>query len=116
MSESQLTISVHPGPVVYSVQVVGRVDSSNANELDSTLQQLIKDSHEKLALQLTGVSYMSSAGLRAIVSALREAKKKRGDVRIVAPSERVAEVFSLAGLTPLFQMYDDMETAVASFD
>jgi anti-sigma B factor antagonist len=116
MSESQLSISVHPGPVVYSMQVSGRVDSSNAGELDGTLQQLIKDGHEKLALQLTDVTYMSSAGLRAIVSALREAKKKRGDVRIVAPSERVAEVFSLAGLNPLFQVYEDMATAVASFD
>lgn len=117
MSESNVTISVQPGPEAYTVVVSGRVDSSNANELDSTLQQLIKDDHEKLVIQLTDVVYMSSAGLRAIVSALREAKKKRGgDVRIAAPSERVSEVFALAGLNPLFQTYGDVKTAVASFD
>ncbi len=116
MSESQVTISVRPGKVAYVVTVVGRIDSSNASELDTTLAQLIDDSHHKLVLELTEVSYMSSAGLRAIVSALRTAKKKHGDVRIAAPSERVSEVFTLAGLTPLFQMFDDIETAVNSFD
>ncbi|MCZ7670001.1 MAG: STAS domain-containing protein [Chloroflexi bacterium] len=117
MSESNVTISVQPGPEAYIVVVSGRVDSSNANELDTILQQLIKDDHEKLVIQLTDVVYMSSAGLRAIVSALREVKKKRGgDVRIAAPSQRVSEVFALAGLNPLFQTFDDVETAVASFD
>ena len=116
MSESQVTISVQPGSVAYIVTVVGRVDSSNANELDTTLTQLISDGHKKLVLELTEITYMSSAGLRAIVSALRAAKKKRGNVRIAAPSERVAEVFELAGLNPLFQTFDDVETAVNSFN
>lgn len=116
MSESQVTISVKPGAKAYLVTVTGRVDSSNANELDTTLSQLISDGHNKLVLELTGISYMSSAGLRAIVSALRSTKKKRGDVRIAAPSERVSEVFALAGLNPLFQTFDDVETAVTSFD
>lgn len=117
MSESQVNISVKPGPIAYVVTVAGRIDSSNANELDETLSQLIEDKHIKLVLTLTDVTYMSSAGLRAVVSALRGAKKKYGgDVRIAAPSERVAEVFSLAGLTPMFQMFDDAETAVKSFE
>ncbi len=116
MSESQVTISVDPGPVAYVVTVAGRVDSSNASELDEALSQLIEDKITKLVLELAGVTYMSSAGLRAIVSALRAAKKKRGDVHIAAPSERVAEVFALAGLNPLFETYDDVETAVNSFE
>jgi anti-anti-sigma factor len=115
MSESQANISVQPGAEAYIVTVAGRVDSSNANEFDATLAQLISDGHEHLVLDLAGVTYMSSAGLRAIVSALRSTKKKRGDVRIAAPSDRVAEVFSLAGLTPLFAIFDDVETAVNSF-
>lgn len=115
MSESQVNIFVQPEAEAYIVTVEGRVDSSNANELDSTLAQLISDGNKDLVLELAKVTYMSSAGLRAVVSALRSAKKKHGDVRIAAPSERVVEVFSLAGLTPLFQTFDDVETAVNSF-
>jgi anti-anti-sigma factor len=64
---------------------------------------------------LNGVTYMSSAGLRAIVALLRESKKHRGDVRIATPSERVKEVLQLAGLDSLFDMYDDETAAVGSF-
>ena len=116
MSDSQVSISISPGPVAYVITVSGRVDSSNANELDTLLQQLLEDGHYKLVLELSDIDYMSSAGLRAIISALRAAKKKRGDVYIAATSERVSEVFTLAGLNPLFQMFDDADTAVASFD
>jgi anti-sigma B factor antagonist len=101
------------------VSVVGRVDSSNAAELDGKLKEVLNDGRFNIVLNLSEVSYMSSAGLRALVSALRECKKHRGDVRLSAPSERVAEVLDLAGLTvaeaPLFQVYDDDTAAVGSF-
>lgn len=115
MSESQVNVFVRPEAEAYIVTAEGRVDSTNAHELDATLSQLISDGNKDLVLDLAKITYMSSAGLRAIVSALRSAKRRNGDVRIGAASERVVEVFSLAGLTPLFQMFDDVETAVNSF-
>ena len=79
----------------------------------------MNDGNYNIIVNLSAVSYMSSAGLRALVSALRECKKHRGDVRLSAPSERVAEVLDLAGLTvkeaPLFQVYEDDTTAVGSY-
>ena len=50
-----------------------------------------------------------------IVSALRDCKKHGGDLCLVSPSARVAEVLELAGLTSLFSVYDDTTTAVGSF-
>ena len=115
MSESELNISVETLKRVAVVTVDGRIDSTNAGQLDNTLKQLLDDGQNNLVIKLSDVEYMSSAGLRAIVAALREAKKKRGDVRIAEPSERVTEVFSLAGLTALFETYDDLTAAVGSF-
>lgn len=115
MSETELKITVENHKRCSVVTPVGRIDSSNANELDNTLKNLLDNETSNIVLELSGVEYMSSAGLRAIVSALREAKKKRGDVRVATPSERVAEVFSLAGLLPLFETFDDLTTAVGSF-
>jgi anti-sigma B factor antagonist len=114
MSESELNISVETHKRAAVVTVNGRIDSSNAAQLDNTLKQTLEENNN-IVVELSGVEYMSSAGLRAIVAALREAKKKRGDVRIAAPSERVTEVFSLAGLTALFSSYDDLTSAVGSF-
>jgi len=115
VSESELNISVETLKRVAVVTVDGRIDSTNAGQLDNTLKQLLEDGQNNLVIKLSDVEYMSSAGLRAIVAALREAKKKRGDVRIAEPSERVTEVFSLAGLTALFETYDDLTAAVGSF-
>jgi anti-sigma B factor antagonist len=115
MSETELTINVEQHKRCSVITIIGRIDSSNANELDNTLKELLNSGNSNLVLEMSSVEYMSSAGLRAIVSALREAKKKRGDVCIATPSERVAEVFSLAGLLPLFTIFDDVTSAVGSF-
>jgi anti-sigma B factor antagonist len=97
------------------VTVSGRIDSSNAAEFEKHLKELMEGGRHRLVLNLAGVTYMSSAGLRTLVSTLKECKKKSGDVRLAAPSERVAEVLSLAGLDSLFQVYDDDTAAVGSF-
>ncbi len=119
MSESTLDINTEALKRVTLVSVAGRIDSSNATELDSALAEVMDNGRYKIVVNLGEVSYMSSAGLRALVSALRESKKKGGDVRISAPSDRVAEVLELAGLTsgpsPLFTLYADDTTAVGSF-
>jgi anti-sigma B factor antagonist len=97
------------------VTVSGRIDSSNAGDFDARLKELIEQGEYQLVLNLSGVEYTSSAGLRALVSALRECKKHNGDLRLSAPSDRVTEVLDLAGLTTLFEVFDDDVTAVGSF-
>lgn len=119
MSDPTLEINVEDMKRVSLIRVAGRVDSSNAAELDTTLKETMGSGSYNIVINLSEVSYMSSAGLRAMVSALRECKKHRGDVRLSEPSQRVAEVLDLAGLTvaeaPLFQVYEDDTTAVGSF-
>jgi anti-sigma B factor antagonist len=119
MSTSDLNITTEKLKRVVLLKVDGRVDSSNASELDDALKEAIEAGNYSIIVNLTGVDYMSSAGLRALVSALRECKKRRGDLVISEPSPRVNEVFELAGLitgpTPLFTVYENDATAVGSF-
>jgi anti-anti-sigma factor len=112
---SDLDISVETFKRVDLVTVAGRVDSSNASQLDSRLKDLMDNGRHKIVLELAGVHYMSSAGLRAMVAAVRESKKHRGDVRLANISERVGEVLKLAGLDAIFQVFDDKTAAVGSF-
>jgi len=97
------------------VTVAGRIDSETAPELDKALQESYQHGRHNIVIELSGVRYMSSAGLRALVAANRECKKKGGDVRLAAPSDRVAEVLELAGLNSIFQVFDDGTSAVGSF-
>jgi anti-sigma B factor antagonist len=95
--------------------ISGRIDSSNASELEDAFRELTEDGHYRLVLELSGIEYMSSAGLRALVAALRECKKHHGDVRIASPSDRMEEVLNLAGLDSVFTVYDDTISAVGSY-
>ena len=100
--------------------VAGRIDSSNAKELDAALARSYGRRPLPASSSISaGVTYMSSAGLRTLVSALRDCKKKGGDLRLSTPSERVTEVLDLAGLTsganPFFTVFGDDTSAVGSF-
>ena len=97
------------------VTVAGRVDSATAPELENALKQLVDGSQNRLVLDLAGVDYMSSAGLRAMVSTLKSVKRNNGDLRLANPSSRVGEVLRLAGLTSIFSIYSSQSEAVGSY-
>jgi anti-sigma B factor antagonist len=115
MSESNLNISTENYKRAALLKATGRIDSSNAAQFDSALKDLLAAGQSNIVLDLADVSYMSSAGLRAIVAAHRECARKKGTLCLAQPSERVAEVFSLAGLDSIFTVYDDVTSAVGSF-
>ena len=114
MAESIVNIHVEDLKRVELVKVSGRIDSSNASQFDNVLKEIVSRKHN-VVLEMSGVDYISSAGLRAMIALLRECKKHKGDVRLANPSERVVEVLALAGLDSLFEVYDSEAAAVGSF-
>ncbi len=95
--------------------VSGRIDSSTAPDFDKALQSLINANRTQIIVDMKDVEYLSSAGLRSLVSAVKSAKSGGGDVRLSQPSKRVREVMDLAGLNSIFTLYDDPVEAVGSF-
>ena len=114
--DSQLTIKVKKKKKVDLVTTSGRIDSSNAAEFDEVLKELMHGGQHHIVINMADINYMSSAGLRTLVSALRECKKKKGDVRLSSPSERVKEVLDLSGLYSMFTTYPTDVEAIDSFN
>lgn len=100
------------------VRPVGTLDRRTAPQLEAALQDLAGKGHGRIVLDLSGVSEMSSAGLRVIISAAKLLRNERtgGDLRLVAPGERVIQVLELAGLQLVLRVYSHSEPAIASFD
>ncbi|OQY23665.1 MAG: hypothetical protein B6I34_04420 [Anaerolineaceae bacterium 4572_32.1] len=64
--------------------VSGRVDSSTAPELEATLRGIIDSGRFRIVLDVADLEYTSSAGLRVLVSTLKNCKRyNRGDLRLV---------------------------------
>lgn len=97
------------------VEVSGRVDSMSANQFGSGLLTQIDEGKVQLVLDLSSVDYMSSAGLREIVTTLKKAKKASGDLRLAQPSQRVREVLEMAGLDTIFKIFSTQDEAINSF-
>lgn len=110
-----IDVSVSGVNDVTLVEVSGRIDSMNASQFGEALLSEIESENVQIVLDLSGVDYMSSAGLREIVSALKKAKRKSGDLRIAEPSERVQEVLEMAGLDTIVRIFPSQTDAVSSY-
>lgn len=98
------------------VQVNGRIDSSTAPQLEKTLQSIIDDGRFRIVVDMGGVEFMSSAGLRTLLSAVKQVHRfNRGDLRLASVQPKVKKAFELAGLDELFKFYDNDVDAVGSF-
>lgn len=103
---------------VLLIEVKGRVDSTTADKLGQELNDAIDAGKNQVVLDLSQVEYMSSAGLRELVSALKRIQRgavRGGDLRLAALSDRVQEVLELAGLDEIFKIYETQVEAVGSF-
>jgi len=99
------------------VTVVGRIDSATAPELEDTLLGLIQSGEKNIVVNLRDVDFISSAGLKALLSALMKVRKARpsGNVVISEIPADLKESFDLVGFDRLFSFYDDDIQAVGSF-
>ncbi len=98
------------------IEIDGRIDSSTAPQLDQALQKIIQDGRYRIVVDMSETQFMSSAGLRALLSALKQVRRfNRGDVRLASMPDRIQKAFDLAGLLEVFKVYDSSVDAVGSF-
>ncbi|MBM4426393.1 MAG: STAS domain-containing protein [Chloroflexi bacterium] len=96
------------------VTVSGRIDSETASKLDAELTSAVGGS-ANLVLEMQGVDYMSSAGIRAIVKAAQAAEKKGGPVKMASAPELVTSIFYTVGIVDKIKSYATVDEAIASF-
>lgn len=97
------------------VKVVGRVDSSTAPKLTEALTRITDSGRYRIILDMSGLEFMSSAGLRTLINVQKSCKRyNRGELALAGIPPNIKSALELAGLTPLFAMYDDALTAIGN--
>jgi anti-sigma B factor antagonist len=98
------------------LKIKGRIDSATAPQLEQAIQALTDQSRFRLILDMRGVEFMSSAGLRVMVNTQKLCKRyNRGEVVLVEVPGNIKSALELSGFTPLFKFFDDPLTAVGNF-
>ena len=100
---------------VYVISLDGRLDAYAANDVEKKLDSLFTSAKSQLVVNLKGLEYISSSGLRVLLAALKKMRKQQGDIRLACLQPYVKEVFDIAGFTQLFKMFDKEEEAIDSF-
>jgi anti-anti-sigma factor len=103
---------------VYNVLVVdmsGRLDSHTAGESGDRIVKIAQGNDKRILLNLEQVDYVSSAGLRVIVTCAELLQGKRGELKICNAKGGVKSVLETSGFDSLIKLYDTEKEAIAAF-
>ena len=94
------------------IEVGGRVDAHTSRRLGQALQEALAQGHSRLVLDLSSLSHMSSAGLRALLQAQRQAVQDGGEVRVYGLNAQIRRIFDLVGFQDLLRISDTRQEAM----
>lgn len=109
----QITTAQHAHVTV--VAVVGSIDALTADTLTARLGEELRAGHTRMVADFGAVDYTSSAGLRVLLTVLKDARQHGGDLRLAAVQAPVLRVLELSGFTSILKSFPDVPSAVASF-
>ena len=102
----------HPATVV---RIAGSVDGITADALLDALTAQLEAGHLLLVGDLTQVAYTSSAGLRTLLSTVKQARQRGGDFRLAGAVPTVHRVLEMSGFATILKIYGAVDDAVASY-
>lgn len=94
--------------------IVGRLDSATSAAYEVELLNLLQDGRKAMILDLAGVDYLSSAGIRVLLLVFKRAAALKLALAIARPQAHVAEILEIAGLEDVISAHPSIEAAVQS--
>jgi len=91
------------------------MNANTSNEVYVKLEDLIMGGNKKLIINLEKLNYISSAGLRVLLSANKLIKKKEGALHICGLNNAAKEVFHISGFNMIFKTFDSESEALEGF-
>jgi anti-sigma B factor antagonist len=102
-------------PMTAVFRLTGRMTlGMRLREIESKISDAADDGVERLILDLSGVEFIDSAGLGALMILYGNMKVRGGQLRLVAPAARVVDVFKLTHTDSILRIDKDLEAALAS--
>jgi anti-anti-sigma factor len=91
----------------------GRLDANSSPLVEKRLLGLTGQGDERLVLDLSELTYISSLGLRVFIAVAKNIQKVNGKLALAGLNEHIYEIFKIARFTTIFSIYPSCEEAVA---
>ena len=111
-----MDISVQQSDQISIVSIAGSIDALTADQVTGCIDERISSGEKYLVLDLSEVEFMSSAGLRVILGAMKETRQQGGDLYLAGAQAGVDRVLKMSGFSKILKTYDSVDEAVAQFN
>ncbi|MDD5765525.1 MAG: STAS domain-containing protein [Candidatus Marinimicrobia bacterium] len=110
-----MTITFEQQSDVLIGRMTGRLDSVNANETSEILCSQVNSGAYRIVLDMTNVDYLSSAGIRVLLTLKKMIVKLNGDVKLAGVQPYPLSILKISGFLTIFSIYTTIESALTSF-
>ena len=98
------------------VDISGKITVGEGNlALRQLISELTEKGNHKILLNLSQVDYVDSAGIGELVRSLTTLRKSGGQLKLLSPSKKVADMLHMTSLNSVFDIQTDEAAAVKSF-
>ena len=102
----EITHSVENEILIFAIK--GRMDGATAPVAEETINSRLAENSTRLLFDLSELEYLSSGGLRVILAAAKEIRRREGKVVLAALKPYVYEIFEVSGFTSMIPIKDSV--------
>lgn len=109
-----MEIRIQESGRAWVVAVAGKLDALSVGDYEKAMSQLIGAGKMRFVVDFAKLDYISSAGLRVLLTTAKQLKPKDGAALYANVPGHVREVFAVTGLDSILELYDTLDAAVAA--
>jgi anti-anti-sigma factor len=94
------------------VSIDGRIDTTNYNEFEQAMNLLFDEQVKAIYLDCSGLSYISSSGLRVFLTVQKKMMSTGGKFLLFAMQPTIKEIFDISGFSSIFSIVETEEEAL----
>ncbi|UCD80179.1 MAG: STAS domain-containing protein [Desulfobacterales bacterium] len=97
---------------IVSISITGRLDADSAPEAEKVVKEALEGQTTRILFNLDALEYLSSAGLRVLLSAAKEMRRRDGKIVLCCLNEFVKEIFEVSGFQSLIPIAESVESGM----
>lgn len=114
MRVTPLPESMSPKQRANVLPLDGEIDLHVSPEVAESLRSMIAEKPRQIVIDLTKVTYLDSSGLAVLIEGMQNVQKYGGKFGLAGVQDGVKHIFDIARLDQVFEIYPDVETALAA--
>ncbi len=110
-----MKISERRDGAVTVISPTGSVSGSDADQTRTRLLETFRATHGRFVVDASEIAFIDGAGLEMLLDVSEQMNRTGQGLKLCAANETLRQIMDLTGLSPLFEFFEDVNTAVRSF-